>query len=444
MYNLFLGKQDVARGAIITDPVAYTPIFVGFGTVTNVSVYSWREGAVLKVQGKFTPGAATAVTASMTLGFGGVSGNVSGIADYANTKIVGSLWRNNNDVVQVDMTVIGTANNFVYFGQRSGAGQSVLTPATGSSLVTGEVLSVNFEIPILGWSSNAVMSSDVGGRDVVFNGSSIATTAVGAIATVPFTATVDTVGGWSVDTYTVKSSGRINALANIPINSAAAGNVEIHLFKNGVQQTMTYYTIPASSVILASLNWTDNYVCGDTIQIKISSTVGVISLLGSGVSGNKATLAIAKFASPQTSMQAAPVVATYTGTPTSVANPGAVLKMPTKIVDTHGAYDTSTGVFKCSRSGYLKAGVATSIVGTGGTAATYSVFILRKNGVDIFQRYKVGDLYGTGELITDTEFPKIPVVAGDLIDIYHTPSGWGSVTGWNASATRFSLSFELE
>lgn len=72
--------QDAAAGGTITDWVAYTPTFVGFGTPSDVQIWSRRVGDTLEVRGRFVSGTSTAVEARINLGFNGTDGNVSSSA----------------------------------------------------------------------------------------------------------------------------------------------------------------------------------------------------------------------------------------------------------------------------------------------------------------------------------------------------------------------------
>lgn len=63
----------------VTPWVAYTPtISAGFGTCTNVSFYSRKNGPnTVEIEGRFTAGTVAASVASVTVGFNGVNGGVS-------------------------------------------------------------------------------------------------------------------------------------------------------------------------------------------------------------------------------------------------------------------------------------------------------------------------------------------------------------------------------
>jgi len=73
----------------VTAPVAWTPTFTGFGVVSGVTAYSWRVGALLFFEIRFTSGTTTNVEARISLGFNGTNGNVTTASNYPTLQIVG-------------------------------------------------------------------------------------------------------------------------------------------------------------------------------------------------------------------------------------------------------------------------------------------------------------------------------------------------------------------
>lgn len=135
----------------ITDWVAYTPTFTGFGTVSNVEVWSRRVGDTLEIRGIFVSGASTAVEARMTLGFNGTNANVTS----SNTKIpsislCGYGCTNANAAAQY--TILIEQNiGYITFGLQS-SGNAGLTKKTGSALLLStNGLSFFCSIPIDTW-----------------------------------------------------------------------------------------------------------------------------------------------------------------------------------------------------------------------------------------------------------------------------------------------------
>lgn len=142
--------NSVANLGIITDWVAYTPTFTGFGTVSS-SIWSRRVGYNLEIRGIFVSGASTPVEARMTLGFNGTNANVTS----SNTKIpsislCGYGCTNANAAAQY--TILIEQNiGYITFGLQS-SGNAGLTKQTGSALLSStNGLSFFCSIPIDTW-----------------------------------------------------------------------------------------------------------------------------------------------------------------------------------------------------------------------------------------------------------------------------------------------------
>lgn len=137
----------------ITPWVAYTPVFTGFGTPTDVDFYSRRVGDTLEVHGKFTVGTSTAVQARIELGFNGTSGNVDVEADkLPDVVIVGTCSL--SVVGQSGMYVLAQGNlgdiGYCTFSLQNGSYASNF-PFNGNALSAGTVITCNFKVPIAGW-----------------------------------------------------------------------------------------------------------------------------------------------------------------------------------------------------------------------------------------------------------------------------------------------------
>lgn len=134
--------------------VAYTPTFVGFGTPTQVNVFSRRVGDSLELRGTFSTGTVTAAIASITLGYGGTNANVtlntskvaSGIS-HVGQWASGTTTANFQDNVFVDSGATGV----IEFGYQNGS-QAGLTALNGNAAF-GSSQGVSFfaTIPISGW-----------------------------------------------------------------------------------------------------------------------------------------------------------------------------------------------------------------------------------------------------------------------------------------------------
>lgn len=138
--------------------VAYpndTAIFTGFGTVTNISLFSRQNAENIEIMGKFTVGTPTAVEARMELCFNGVRANV--VSDATLVPTIRSVGTTTYDAVLAAAavsTVLMESNvGYVTFGLQS-TSFAGLTKRNGSVVAsTGWTISINesVKIPISGW-----------------------------------------------------------------------------------------------------------------------------------------------------------------------------------------------------------------------------------------------------------------------------------------------------
>lgn len=145
---------------IVTPFVAYTPAFsASFGTVTGVSIWSRRVGDSANIRGRFTAGTPTAAEAQMSMGFNGTSGNITSDA----TKVVAGSTQACGIVIRgaaVAITYVGLIESgvtYITFGASNAAGTAnPLTKLAGSGFIgAGNIVSVDVNIPISGWTANS-------------------------------------------------------------------------------------------------------------------------------------------------------------------------------------------------------------------------------------------------------------------------------------------------
>lgn len=134
----------------LTDWVAYTPTFTGFGTVSS-SMWSRRFGGDLQVRGIFVSGTPTAVEARMTLGFGGTSGNVTTsntlLPSISHVGTVVSSQTGANSMYALTRNNVG----YLAIGRQSSASSGLAADNANNIAVSTATFSVNASIPISGW-----------------------------------------------------------------------------------------------------------------------------------------------------------------------------------------------------------------------------------------------------------------------------------------------------
>jgi len=269
--NVFLGQVESSFIQSDSDWVAYTPTYVGAGTVSTSNMYYRKQGPNIEISGSFIPGTPTAVPFTMTMPTGLLSSS-----DYTSTlnDVVGNVG-NAGSSAQGSVLVSQSSNLLGATYQAS----NNLTKANGSAFLnSGSKFSVNAKVKIQGWTSGyatpAVSAQNV---PVVFsaqkNGGSItADTAIASWTTTHF----DSVGAFNSSTgiYTVKQPGYydINWAYSITSADTAGSRVLVNgsPVRTGIQQTSSVSKfVPA----LLYLN------VGDTVAVSssISATLSAAS-----------------------------------------------------------------------------------------------------------------------------------------------------------------------
>ncbi len=134
--------------------VEYTPTFTGFGTVSNVDVFSRRVGDSLEIECSFTAGTTSANSAKMTLGYGGTNANVT--VDTAKISAANLLVGHGYFAVAtaVSSTIMAAAgdNTVLFFGRANDGAFSAMAAQNGDAVFSGGVqFSFFAKVPITNW-----------------------------------------------------------------------------------------------------------------------------------------------------------------------------------------------------------------------------------------------------------------------------------------------------
>lgn len=126
------------------------------------------------------------------------------------------------------------------------------------------------------------------------------------------------------------------------------------------------------------------------------------------------------------------VAARYTGTssttPTSLTP--AVVKMATKVFDTHSAYDTSTGLYTCPVAGKYSVNVQYHVSSSASAASNAFDAAIYKNGSSVASRYVTAYITGAAEHSPGVS-ALVDCLAGDTI---------GAYLGQNLSGSNLTIS----
>jgi photosystem II stability/assembly factor-like uncharacterized protein len=142
------GYSDWLGPAVVTKETAYTPTLVGFGTPTGVS-FSWtRVGNRCKVTGRFASGTSTAVEARIPLPWGLTIDS----ALVPTIRLCGIAGINAATPVSL-YVLMEPSVSYVTIGYQSSANNALTKQNANAFLSSGQIMSVDFEVPISGWNT---------------------------------------------------------------------------------------------------------------------------------------------------------------------------------------------------------------------------------------------------------------------------------------------------
>lgn len=364
--NVVVGPQVASLGYPGTDSVACTPVFTGFGTVTGISAYSRRSGDCLEQWGYFTAGTVSATEARISLCFNGGQSNVStDSAKIASGTVVGYAAANSAAATFFHIAALAAAGSgYVTFGAQTST-TSEITPGTGAGVFTSaQPTSFYIKVPISGWASTAVMSSDTDTRVVSLSavktgGGVTASTAIPTWTTV----NKDSHGAFNATTgvYTVPVAGDYFVSGVFSATAATASSLLI--LKNAA--TIATGTFAASDVGITVNALVSGCVVGDTLAI----ASGVTLTTSSGTSYGT-MLSINRLSGPATIASSESVNASaYLATSAAVSANTPII-FDAKNYDTHNAYSTVTGIFTCPMAGKYR--LTARAVTASGTPLVYA------------------------------------------------------------------------
>lgn len=409
--NVSVGPQIKAFGVPVTDPQSWTPTG-GWTTNTFYTGRKWRVGNMgfyeVTVALTGAPGGTTGLDLNMPAGE---------VIDTTKITQTGGDYLALGEGIMIDNGVFSydgkvgyqnTTSVSVYVKNASAtylsaAGVTKTVPMTWGS---GDNLTVRWSVPIVGWSSNVVSSSDVGSRLVFFDGYVLSNTALTAnVTNVPYTAVKDTHGAWTGSTYVVKEAGDYD-LDFTAINTTTAATYKVYV--NGSLRksltSVTTTTVASTSVKIANL------VVGDIVSVRADT--------GCTITGSTTltTLSIAKIGtvSQQIGLDAS-VSAHYTNSAgSSVGTSTTAIPFATRVTDTHGLWVTDT--FTAQTSGIYR---VRSKIRTAAVTLTTSQRIA-------LEAYKGGSLYrelgyvvgnGVSNSYSVGGDVDVPMLAGETIKI---------------------------
>lgn len=430
--NVKVGPTNLAFGAIVTDWESYVPT-LGLGTNVSTNEARYRRvGSNIEIEGYIVwSGAGAGSNFSIFLP-DGLSVDTSLVANGAGGAQYGLATWNDSGTAFKTLNIRRPNTTSFSFWE---IGVSPANVWDGTQAASGDSLSYQASLPIAGWSSNAQMSEDLGGREVVFSATQAKTISIADNSLILYTfdgsATImeDTTNGFDPanSEWIVPETGYydLNGRAVFSAIGATDRNFGAAFFVNGVNIYGTTISRGTSnnggsanqSIVAYKL------IKGDIVDFRVYQN-DVSAATSHNVTS--ATISIAKRSSPQTMLETETVAASYS------SNSGQAIPAATSTivlfedieVDTHNAYNTSTGVYTVPVSGIY---LIQAKVGAGNESFTAN------NVMDVrIYINGVRESIGVREFETSTNFTETvethivaPLVKGDLVrgEAFFTTAG---------------------
>jgi hypothetical protein len=175
--NVIVGPGIQPQGAVVGEPINYTPVYQGFGAASTDGISYQRIGSMMKVFGRISVGTATAVEARLGI----VSPFTIGAQPSGGTnQVCGKWWRNEpSGAARKTGTIIAQSGlTYVTFGSDDYTSANVpATSLNGSSFVSDQILYVEFYLPIAEWAGSGTVN--LAQNDVEYAWNSNTTTSLG-------------------------------------------------------------------------------------------------------------------------------------------------------------------------------------------------------------------------------------------------------------------------
>lgn len=437
--NISVSPSTYAFGSPVTDVKTYTPTLNSNTNVSNNSGWYARVGDCLvgRVNVAYSgAGAASRFEFSLPSGLSIDTSKVKNVTYGSNTVGTFSITTSTFRVG------FATASSSTSIGiiRDSDTGTFL-----SSSFGAGDIIEILFNVPILGWSSSVQMSDGFDARIIVGGLQSSGSTSVGGTTTkILLTTAIDSSGGITDQTnsrFLINSAGYYVFTASTSHTQVGTLNSRLILsvYKNGSEVWSSHSTngnIASNTVVFTTTTPPIAAKGGDYFEMYFKNDSGS----NASVTGS---FYAQKLQGPQTISATETIVASYGVGSGQTLTSAAIIKGDTKVVDTHGAYNTSTGVYTVPAAGLYR--ISHTFFSITATSA-WNVQI-RKNTSTLLTSTDTIPQFNGGTSIVNNRSMNAPLTpyigyfnAGDTIDFYNS----GAIATGNLYANAASNYFTIE
>jgi hypothetical protein len=407
--NIVLGPTQKVYGAPVTDWVSYTPtIGSTTGSVTNATATARyrRVGDSIEGEATITFSGASAVFANPNITLpSGLFGDTSKIPDTdtdrgigicscldAGLTAYGPWYVGYNSITN---KILATYAPFV-----NATSASTLEPVKGTAITNAypftfganDKIFISWKLPILGWSSNVEVSSSTDTRVVAARYGRTTSSAANALVANSYTrVNFDIVTGGGYDTHAAVTTGaswvftapipgqyKISGLLSLS-TAGANGDRLLRITAAGLAIYRSIINVPTFGVQISFPVSTEVFLsAGQTIFVELfiptSATDAIIN------ESDRTHITIERLSGPSqiAASETVAIGATNTSGQSIPNNSPTIVTNWTKDFDTHGAFNSTTGVFTAPIPGKYKI-TASIIYQTSGVSGDWRIEVY-KNG----------------------------------------------------------------
>lgn len=394
--NVQVGPQSIAYGAPVTDWQSYTPT----GSWVSNTTYTgrWRRvGDTMQIQALVSLSGAPSGTFSVNLPSGYTMDTNKITSTVVGAGSFGQAHANDTGVNNYVGDVVYASTTSVNVVGSSGSA-ALWSSTVPFSFNNADSVQLEFSLPISGWSSSTVVSSEADTRVVAAGARLITTNQVitaGSPATVIFnTVRFDTHASYNSSTgvYTAPVAGRYVCKAVILASTGTAPSS--HGFYFLVNNTGDKFGYFQQAAITGGTN--NTYHSEATITLNAGDNVRVVffsntqnTTLIANATDDATALYIERLSGPAQIAASESVTASYTNSSTTVNGAtDTTLVFATKDYDSHGGMNTGTGIYTVPVSGKYR--VSCNFTASGGSGAgsanNLTTIRMQKSGSSSVQR----------------------------------------------------------
>lgn len=454
--NFSIAPTPVIKGAPVTDWSDWTP--TGSWSTNATYTGKWRRvGDQMELQARISlAGASTATALSINMPSGysidnsklvDAAGNVTPLGEVAiyddsgSGHMLGSVTYKDGTSVYIDRLNVDATG-----GSTQPGFYSTVSATNPITFAANDRIQAYWRVPILGWSSAVTMSDSADTRVVAARAWSSSGETLGANAVKQINFDTKQIDSHSAITtgadawkFSAPVQGFYRVTSRIRVSNAtmdaSGGGIETRIYKNG-----SFYSILGSFLNPTTSSISSRYDgaggsdivqlnAGEYIDIRCYNSNAATTMTTRVTDSGQTYVTVERVSGPAQIAASEKVFVSATrstSSPTVTAGTPLEVIFNSKLEDSHGGLDTSTGRWYCQSPGTYKI-AATFLFATGATAPSSVFANLRVNGsTQIGSRAFFDDL-ASGKDYSGIVVATKTLVAGDYVSL------WVASTGQNVT-----------